>query len=50
MTKTVGGMDDNGRIYKHKVTKHQKRSEARLIPWTEGPTTRGKKIARALWG
>jgi hypothetical protein len=50
MATTVGGMDDDGRIYKHKVTKHQKKSEAREIPWTKGPTTKPAKIARALWG
>jgi hypothetical protein len=50
MAKTVGGMDDNGRIYTHKPTRHQRKSEARLIPWTEGPTTKRAKIARALWG
>lgn len=50
MAKTVTGMDDNGRIVSHKLTKAQKKSEARLIPWTAGPTTRRAKAARALWG
>lgn len=50
MATTVGGLDDNGRPYEHKVTRHQRKSEARLIPWTKGPTTKRAKIARDLWG
>lgn len=50
MAKTVTGMDDNGRIVTHKATRARRKSEERLIPWTEGPTTTGKRIARALWG
>lgn len=50
MAKKVTEMDDNGRIVSHKPTRHQRKSEARLIPWTEGPTTRRAKIARSLWG
>ncbi len=50
MAKRVTEMDDNGRIVSHKVTRHLKKSEARLIPWTAGPQTRGQKIRRALWG
>jgi hypothetical protein len=49
MAKTVGGLNDDGRVYKHKVTRGQKKSE-REIPWTPGPTTKRAKIARALWG
>lgn len=54
MAKTVRGFetDDDGRVqeFAHKVTRHQRASEAQLIGWTEGPTTRRQKIARALWG
>lgn len=49
MAKKVTGLDDNGRIVSHKVTRAQRKSE-RLIPWTPGPTTRAQKIARNLWG
>lgn len=48
MAKTVTGLDDDGRLYSHKLTKHQKKSEAHLIPWTPGPKTRWQKIKRAL--
>lgn len=50
MAKTVTQMDDNGRIVTHKETRSQRKSEARAIPWTSGPQTRGQRIARALWG
>lgn len=50
MAKTVTGLDDTGRIVSHKLTRHQRKSEQRLIPWTKGPTTRRAKAARALWG
>jgi hypothetical protein len=50
MAKTVGGMGDDGRIYTHKVTRHQRASEARLIPWTKGPTTAWEKFKRAAVG
>lgn len=49
MAKKVTEMDDNGRIVSHTPTRAQRKSE-RLIPWTEGPQTRGQRIARKLWG
>jgi hypothetical protein len=45
--------DDNGnRVeFSGKVTRGQRKSaKAGPIPWTRGPDTRGRKIARALWG
>jgi len=50
MGKTVTEMDDNGRIVSHRPTRHQKKSEAQLIPWTKGPTTRWQKFKRAAVG
>ena len=54
MAKRVTGfeIDDDGRMHQYsgKQPRHQRKSESQLIPWTEGPTTRGKKIRRALWG
>lgn len=50
MAKRVTEMNDDGQIVSHTPTRHQRRSEQRLIPWTRGPQTRGQKIARALWG
>jgi len=38
-------------ITTYKNTRARRKSEqAELIGWTKGPTTRGQKIARALWG
>lgn len=55
MAKTVRGFEegDDGRPvhYSGRVGRHQRKSErAGEIPWTRGPDTRGRKIARALWG
>lgn len=54
MAKTVKGfeIDGNGdrQEFSGKETRHHRKSEARLIPWTAGPQTRGQKIRRALWG
>ncbi|GLW32292.1 hypothetical protein [Actinoplanes regularis] len=50
MAKRTTEMDDDGRVVTYKNTRHRRRSEERLIPWTDGPRTRGQKIARALWG
>ena len=55
MAKTRQGFetDDDGRVhhYSGKVTRSQRKSErAGEIGWTRGPDTRGRKIARALWG
>jgi hypothetical protein len=49
MAKTVTGIH-NGEIVTHKVTRHQKKSESRLIPWTKGPTTRTQRVIRNLIG
>lgn len=45
----AAGHHDDGRIVSHKPTRAQRKSE-QLIPWTQGPTTKRAKIARALWG
>ena len=50
MAKTVTGMNSNGKVVTYKETRSRRKSESQLIGWTDGPTTRGKKIARALWG
>lgn len=54
MAKTVKGFetDPNGKIreFSHKVSRHQNKSQAQLIPWTPGPRTRLQKIARKVWG
>lgn len=50
MAKTVTQLGDDGKVVSHKLTRDQRKSEARLIPWTPGPRTRGQRIARALWG
>jgi hypothetical protein len=31
------------------MTRAQKKSQDKHIPWTEGPKTTGQKIKRALW-
>lgn len=49
MAKTQTGFDDHGQFVGAKKTRAQQKSE-RLIPWTDGPTTRRAKIARKLWG
>lgn len=41
----VGGEYGSGRL-----TRAQKKSQAKHIPWSEGPTTPAKKVARKLWG
>lgn len=33
-----------------RMTKAQKKSQAKHIPWSEGPTTPAKRVARKLWG
>ena len=50
MAKTVTGMDDDGRVVSHKLTRHQSKSAATLIPWTPGPRTRWEKFKRAAVG
>ncbi|GID26830.1 hypothetical protein [Paractinoplanes brasiliensis] len=55
MAKTQVGfeIDDNGRMHQFsgKVTRGQRKSgRAGEFAWTRGPDTRGRKIARALWG
>jgi len=50
MAKTVTEMGDDGRIVTHKPTRHQRRSEARLIPWTPGPQTRWQRFVRKAVG
>lgn len=50
MAKTTTQMDDDGRIITHRVTRHQRRSEERLIPWTAGPQTRWQKLVRKAVG
>lgn len=47
MAKTVTGMDDDGRIVSHKMTRAQRKS-LQEFPWTPGPQTRWQKIRRAL--
>lgn len=32
-----------------RLTKDQKKSQEKHIPWTEGPKTTSQKIRRALW-
>lgn len=41
-------LEDDGSI--HHVTRHQRKSEARLIPWTKGPTTRWQRFKRDMVG
>ena len=50
MAKKVTEMDDDGRVVSYKNTRSRRKSEARLIPWTAGPTTKRAKILRALVG
>lgn len=41
-------LDDAG--LPHQVTRHQRKSEERLIPWTRGPQTRWERFKRAAVG
>lgn len=50
MAKTTTMLGDDGKPVTFLNTRARRKSESQLIPWTEGPTTRGKKIRRALWG
>jgi len=50
MAKTTTEMGDDGRVVTYKNTRSRGKSEAQLIGWTKGPTTRRAKVARALWG
>lgn len=50
MARTRTEMDDDGRIVTHKVSRSQRKSEQRLIPWTEGPKNWRQRAARNLWG
>lgn len=50
MAKTVTGMDDNGRVVSHKVTRAQRKSEAALIAWTPGPQTAWQRFKRNAVG
>lgn len=50
MAKHTTELDDDGRMVTYKDTKARRKSQARLIPWTAGPTTRRQRIARSLWG
>lgn len=50
MAKTTTELGDDGRPVTYKTSRHQRKSEQRLIPWTRGPQTRRAKIARTLWG
>jgi hypothetical protein len=50
MGKRVTEMDDDGRIVSWKPTRHHRKSEAQLIPWTAGPQTRWQKFKRSAVG
>lgn len=50
MAKTTTELGDDGRPVTWKKTRHQSRSEQRLIPWTPGPKTRWQKFKRDAWG
>jgi hypothetical protein len=44
------GEDVGGDYGAGRMTKAQKKSQEKNIPWTEGPQTRGQRVARKLWG
>lgn len=48
MGKRVTQLDDSGRP--HRVTRHQLKSEQRLIPWTPGPQTAWQRFVRKAVG
>lgn len=50
MAKTTTEMGDDGRIHTYKATRHQRKSEQRLIPWTPGPKNLRQRIIRNLIG
>lgn len=50
MGKRTTELNDDGQVVSYKNTRARKKSEAQLIGWTAGPTTRRAKAARALWG
>lgn len=49
MARQVTGMDDDGRVVSHQLTRAQRKSE-RLIPWTAGPQTKWEKFKRKAVG
>lgn len=50
MAKTVTQRGDDGRIVTYKPTRHQRRSESRLIPLTPGPQTAWQRFKRKAVG
>jgi hypothetical protein len=50
MAKHTTELGDDGRLHTYKSTRARRKSEAQLIPWTPGPTTRWQKFMRAAKG